>query len=319
MKKWLSISLILSILVGCTSSTKLEREISKVEVDVEFALFHDAFFSSQVKDLPNIKEKFPYMFPVQMSDDLVLERKQDTIQQFLYEEVKKEFSDFSSQKEEFVEMFKHIKYYYRSFKMPTIVTDITGVSYNDRVLYANNLLLLSLDMFLGREHEVYGGYPGYLAETFTKEHLVSEVAKKLIDTKYRFTKDRSFLGKFIFEGKKLYLRTLFLPRITDEVLLGYTTEKLAWALKNEAPVWSYFIKNELLYSNDAKLQQRFIDVAPFSKFYMTIDKDSPGGIANYMGLQIVRAYMQKNDISPKELMRMDEQTILSQSGFKPKK
>jgi len=319
MKKWLGISLILSILLGCTSKSEKEIEISKVDIEVEYAFFHDVFFSSELNDLKTIKADYPYMFPSQMSDDLVLERKQDTIQQFLYKEVKKTYPDFKEQQEEFTKLFQHIKYYYRSFKAPTVVTDITGVSYEDRVLYANNLLLLSLDMFLGKEHEVYEGYPGYLRETFTKEHLLSEAAKILIDTKYKFTKDRSFLGRFIFEGKKLYLRELFLPRITDEILLGYTAKKLAWAKKNEAPVWSYFIKNELLYSNDAKLQQRFIDVAPFSKFYMTIDKDSPGGIANYMGLQIVRAFVAKNSVGPKELMRTDEQTILSQSGFKPKK
>lgn len=319
MKKWIGLSFIISILVACTSIDKKEQEIAKVKVEVKFALFHDAFFTAALGDLPKIKEEYPYMFPSQMSDSLIVERRQDTIQQFLYKQVKKIYPTFDKKEKEFTDLFKHINYYYNDFETPTIVTDITGVSYEDRVLYAHNLLLISLDMYLGKKHEVYGGYPAYLAETFTPKHLTSDVAKKIIATKYRFTRDRTFLGQFIFEGKKLYLEQLFLPTISDDILLGYTPKKMEWAKNNEAPVWSYFIKNELLYSNEPKLKQRFIDVAPFSKFYMIIDKDSPGGIAKYIGLQIVRAFMAKQNVSPQQLMKLDAQTILSQSGFKPKK
>ncbi|NIJ43739.1 gliding motility-associated lipoprotein GldB [Wenyingzhuangia heitensis] len=319
MKKWIGLSFIISILVACTSIDKKEEEIAKVKVAVKFAMFHDAFFTSSINELSNVKEEYPYMFPSQMSDSLILERQQDTIQQFLYKQVKHVYPTFKKQKKELISLFKHIKYYDNNFPIPVVVTDITGVSYQDRILYANNLLLISLDMYLGKEHEVYGGYPEYLAETFTPDYIAIDVAKKLIETKYKFSRDRTFLGQIIFEGKKLYLTQLFVPNTTDKYLLGYTNPKMEWATKNEAPVWSYFIKNELLYSNDAKLKQRFVDVAPFSKFYMSIDKDSPGQIGKYIGLQIVKAYMSKHQKTPQELMELEAQTILNQSGFKPKK
>lgn len=319
MRKWYGLSLILMVLFACTSRDKKEQEIDKLKVNTDYALFHTALFTANEKDLSKLKTDYPYMFPEQMPDNLVLERMKDTSQQFLYKEVEKVYGDFDTQKKEIDALFKHIKYYFKDFKVPTVVTDITGVSYQDRVLYSDTLLLVSLDMFLGKNHEVYGGYAQYLSENFTPKHMTTAVAKKIIATKYPVDKDRTFLGQMIFEGKKAYLLDLFLPKVSDEVKLGYTPKKLAWAQLNEAMVWAYFIKNELLYSNDQKLKQRFLDVAPFSKFYTSIDRDSPGAIAKYMGLQIVRSYMEKHDISPQALIKLEAQAILNQSGYKPKK
>lgn len=319
MKKWSYLCFVISILVACTSVDKKEEEIAKVSIDTKFALYHHSFFTSTVDELPKLKKEYPYMFPVQMHDSLVLKRMNDTIQQIIFKEVEEVYGDFNIQKEKFDNLFKHIKYYYPNFETPTVVTDITGISYQNRVLYANNLLLISLDMYLGKNHEFYLGFPNYLAETLTPNNLISEVAKKIIDSKFRVNRDRTFLGQIIFEGKKLYLLDLFLPKVPDAIKLGYIAKKMDWAKNNEAPVWSYFVKKELLYSNNPKLKKRFIDLAPFSKFYMNIDKDSPGGIGRYIGLQIIRAYMSKNKRTPQELMSTDAQTILNQSGFKPKK
>jgi hypothetical protein len=41
-------------------------------------------------------------------------------------------------------------------------------------------------------------------------------------------------------------------------------------------MWRYFIEKELLYSVDQKLIPRFINMAPFSKFYLEIDNEGQG-------------------------------------------
>ena len=51
--------------------------------------------------------------------------------------------------------------------------------------------------------------------------------------------------------------------------------------------------NSWLYSTDPELIKRFISPAPFSKFYLNIDVDSPGQIGQWIGLQIVKAYQMK--------------------------
>ncbi len=318
-KRGIYLCFIISMLISCTSKNKTESEIKKITIATHFSLFHQSFFNAKPKDLPTLKKEFPFMFPAQMADSIMLKRMNDTIQRDLFTEVNETYGSFETQKQQLTDLFQHIKYYYPEFNPPKIVTDITGISYQNRILFANDLLLISLDMYLGEQHEFYASFPSYLKQTFTPNHLTTAVAQKIIETKYRIDRDRTFLGQLIFEGKKLYLLDLFLPNVADEIKLGYSSKKLNWAQKNEASVWAYFIKNEMLYSNNAKLKQRFINLAPFSKFYKSIDKESPGGIAKYIGLQIVRSYVKNHSISPKELMQLDAQTLLDTSGFKPQK
>ena len=94
---------------------------------------------------------------------------------------------------------------------------------------------------------------------------------------------------------------------------------MQWAQENEEEIWRYFIEEELLYSTDAKLPTRFIVDAPFSKFYLEIDNESPGRIGQFIGWQIVRAYMENNDTSLSELMTLNPEALFRQSKYKPKK
>ena len=61
-------------------------------------------------------------------------------------------------------------------------------------------------------------------------------------------------------------------------------------------------------------------MAPFSKFYLEIDNESPGRIGQYIGWQIVRSFMENNPkVTVQQLIKMDAKTIFEQSKYKPKK
>ena len=82
----------------------------------------------------------------------------------------------------------------------------------------------------------------------------------------------------------------------------------------------YFVEKELLYSTDSKLPSRFINPAPFSKFYLEdIDSESPGRLGRYIGWQIVRAYMEHNDVPLKDMLMTSPEEIFNNSKFKPRK
>ncbi|MEO6347494.1 MAG: gliding motility lipoprotein GldB, partial [Aquaticitalea sp.] len=70
---------------------------------------------------------------------------------------------------------------------------------------------------------------------------------------------------------------------------------------------------------DRDLPSRFIADAPFSKFYLDLDNQSPGRLGQYIGWQIVRAYMQKNDVSMMDMLQKDALEIFKVSNFKPKR
>ena len=101
--------------------------------------------------------------------------------------------------------------------------------------------------------------------------------------------------------------------------MHYTEEQLKWAQENEAYIWMYIIEKELLYSTDPELNNRFINPAPFSKFYLEIDNESPGRIGQFIGWQIVRAYMQNNPVPLHEMLLKDAKSLFEESKFKPDK
>jgi uncharacterized protein YjaZ len=123
----------------------------------------------------------------------------------------------------------------------------------------------------------------------------------------------------IHEGKKMYLLDLYLPSKLDPIKIGYPKDKFDWATMNEEQVWRYFIENDLLYSTDTQLNKRFIENAPFSKFYISEDTKSPGRIGQWIGWQIVRSYMVNNDVSLQDLLSMNEEEIFKNSKYKPRK
>ena len=104
-------------------------------------------------------------------------------------------------------------------------------------------------------------YPTYIKENNTSERIVVDVANKIIDAQVRPSANRTFLGKMIAAGKKLYLLDLYLPLKEDQMKIGYSKDKFDWAIANESQVWRYFIENNLLYSTDTKLNKRFLDEA----------------------------------------------------------
>ena len=159
-----------------------------------------------------------------------------------------------------------------------------------------------------------------MAESLDKKYLVSDVASAFANKAVPRLKDRSFLAQMIYYGKQLYLKDKLMPSASDDNKMGYSQEQFEWAVANEEPMWRNFIEQEHLYSTDRQLAARFLDPAPFSKFGLElIDNESPGRVGRYVGWQIVRAFMDRNEVTVKELMGLPAEEIFKKSNFKPQK
>ena len=75
----------------------------------------------------------------------------------------------------------------------------------------------------------------------------------------------------------------------------------------------------MLYSDDQKLIPRFVNPAPFSKFYLEIDNESPGQVGAWVGWQMVRSFMKNNDIPLSDMLKMNAKELFEKSKYKPKK
>ncbi len=317
--KYSILLLFCALFISCNDENNIEKEIEKIPMNVQIDRFDKVFGDAEPEDLPRLKADFPKFFPKEVNDSIWVEKLTDTLQDELENEVLKAFPDNNELEAVLLPLFQHIKYYFPKFSAPKVVTLVSYVDYQNKVILADSMLVVGLDTYLGSDHYFYQDIDRYIAQEMKASQIGPDVADVYARKFVAPPRERSLLGQMIYYGKKLYLEDLWLPTISDAEKIGYTEEELKWAKENEVEMWRYFIEKELLYSTDPKLGSRFINPAPFSKFYLEIDNDSPGMIGRYLGWQIVRGYMKNNKVDVQQLMILDANEIFTNSKYKPKK
>ena len=319
MQKFILFLLALTLL-GCDKSGDLEKEISKIPVEVSILRFDKQFATTSIDSLEPLKEKFPMFFPKRTPDSIWIEKIQNPLFQQVSDEVLKTFPDQTNLRGKLGPLFQHIRYYFPRFKAPTTVTLLNDIDYQNRVIVASDtLLLVSLDNYLGENHRYYSNFKRYLVKNLNPSRIPVDVAKAYAQKYVSLPTKNTFLEQMVYFGKQLYLQQLWLPNTSDAYKIGYTEDQWQWAEENQVYMWRYFIEKELLFSTDPGLTPRFISNAPFSKFYLELDNESPPMLGRYVGWQIVRSFMKNNDITPQQLLVFDAETLFKKSKYKPKK
>lgn len=310
----------LGLFFSCEAVDKNAEAISNLKIDFKLVRFDRLFANATPENLHKLKTDYPYLFPKQYPDSIWTLKLKDTLQQELEEEVAHSFKEFDEESEKIASLFKHFKYYFPKFNPPKVITLINEVKYNDRVILADSLLFIGLDNYLGSGHRFYAGLPNYIAKGLDKAYLTANIASALTKRVNKYPRNRSFLSRMVYYGKELYLIDVLLPNDEDYQKINYTKNQMDWSLASEEQIWRYFVEQDLLYSTDAKLDRRFLDPAPFSKFQLELDSESPGRLGRYIGWQIVKAFMAKNpNITPAQLISLPADDIFKKSNYKPKR
>lgn len=307
------------VVAACSEKSNVEKEIEQIPISLDLKRFDLDFADAAPSDIPKLKKKYPMFFPEQFEDSVWVEMMSDTLQIELETEVEKRFPDNKELENILVPLFQHIKYYFPKFKTPAVVAVTSDVDFRNRVILADTLLAIGLDNYLGSEHRFYGGIDQYISKGMDASRIGPDVADLYANEIIAVPKMGHFLDQMIYFGKELYLKDIWMPSVKDYTKIGYTKEEFEWAKDNEIDMWRFFIENEVFYKTEPALQSRFINPAPFSKFYLEIDNESPGMVGRFLGWQIVRSYMKNNDTSVQELMQMQAEDIFVKSKYKPKK
>lgn len=242
----------------------------------------------------------------------------------LYDTTQIVFGDMAEIKAEFDQAFQFYQYYFPNRKVPDLTTFISeyGIA---AFIYGENSLAVGLDFFLG-ENYPYAYYnpanpnfSAYLTRSFNKDHLVRKTLIPMIE-------DAEFLGNpsgnrlldmMVHNGKKLYVLGQLLPYAPDSVIIEYSQPQVNWVENNEFEMWNHLLKENLLYSTNVKETRKLVDYSPHSP---GMPPEAPGRTANWLGWQIVKAYMQRNSgTSLEDLLKIkDAQEILDKSKYKPR-
>ena len=319
MKNFCCMVVLLLIIFSCKKKDQIENEISKVDVSFTVERFDRAFANAKPEDLIQLKETFPFLFSKHVPDSVFIARMTDTLQNELLNEVDKKFNNFSTIEDDITRLFQHLKYYDATFSEPRVVTLTNDVKYRDKVIVTDTIVLIPLDNYLGQDHKFYVNIPKYITQNMEPSQIVSNLASEYAK-RYTFqSQKKTLLDDMIYFGKQLYFKDKMIPFKSNQEKIGYTELQLEFANVNEGQIWTNFIENEYLFSTDSSLPGRFIADAPFSKFYLELDRESPGRLGQYIGWQIVKAYMNNNDVAFLDMMKKDAVEIFNNSNYKPPK
>ncbi len=181
---------------------------------------------------------------------------------------------------------------------------------------SDSLIVLGLDHFIG-EGATYApkDIPNYILQRYDRAHLPAIVMQFISGHYVKAGDKNTLLSDMIDFGKTYYLTSRLMPCKADSLIIGYTPQNMKDIHANQEIIWANFVENELLYTTDHIQKRKFLSERP--NVY-EIGEKCPGRIGAWVGWEIVENYMEKNDVTIKELMEdTDHHKIFELSGYKP--
>lgn len=319
MKQFLFV-LITITLFSCKEDAKVEEAVASIPIEFKVERFDQTFYGSKPSDLQQIKAQYPFFFPAGNQDSIWTNKLKNPLLKELYKEVQVKYPTLGPIETDMEKMFAYVQYYFPKYKTPRVITLISEVDTEAKAFYVDTLALVSLDCYLGKDHRFYVDFPEFKKIEFEENQILPNLVSTFCYGKIAPPSDRTLLSAMIYYGKELYVKDKLIPFYSDANKIGYTETQLKFCLENEYYMWSNLVENKLLFDSNPKNEQRFITAAPFSKFYLEIDNQTPGRVGQWLGWQIVRSYMENNDkVTLQQLLTMDAKTIFDNSKYKPKK
>lgn len=336
MTKWVNRIVVLVLLVLFVSCSKTTGYEKKLNVDcrnlepqkVDVFEYNKALFAIDTADFEAGIRAIQPQFQALLGDTLepyemvfLKEFVTDTFIMRINELVEESFPNSDAISDKVKGVYQHFKYYYPEVTMPPTFTYVSGINFdNGPVMISPEAVMISLDFYLSNKDLVYDkvGMPRYVSRRCQPASLTKDLAEAMYYS-YVFmdVKAKNVLKEMIDRGKKYYFIEAMDPTVNDSVLLGYSSQQMEWAQDNEGQIWATIVGNNMLYANGFEQYRVLFNDGPFTAAF---SENAPARLGDFVGLQIVRAFMSNNDESLQSLLQMtDYQDILQRSQYKPRK
>lgn len=317
------------ILSGCSRNCEYAIDLKDIKADVKVNRLEKELFSIKT---PEDVQKFIIKHPLVAHRYLGLspENSSDfvqTVYEFytnkdlykFYQEGEKINEGFPELNNKITDLFRHIKYYYPSYRIPELNTIVTGFSNNDFYI-DDTVAVISIDYFYGKRARYRPTEYAYMLERREPEFIAPGLALRVALEKFveRDDKDETLLADMITWGKIHYFMERMMPCAHDSTIIMYSSQQIKEVEDNMDILWGHFIENKLFYETRQDVKRRYVEESPKVS---VIGEKCPGRIGRYIGWQIVKAYMEKNPkVTIPELMKeRNALKIFTLSKYKPRK
>ena len=323
-------------LAGCgcngdgTDKDEVNIDTNKLpDVQIKIKRYEKALFSlnidSLASELKRIQPEYYFFLEADLDDPENIRQMKDYLSDTHikenYEACMKKYPDLSFLEKDLSLAFSYYKFIFPDSTVPQVYTYVSGGDYEMPIKYNDSVLIIALDMYLGKKYPDYQKYglPAYKLKWFDTPYLVRDVMEEVgIPACSNDVQNGTFLDQMIALGKLYYFLDVTLPSVPDSIKIKYSAKEMLWCRQNEGNLWSYFVENKVLFSKDPDIMKKYFMDGPFTT---TFGKESPPRVAIWVGWQIVRAYMREQ--KEKDFIRLirekDAQKILQISKYKPKK
>ncbi|QNL21479.1 hypothetical protein HZR84_05875 [Hyphobacterium sp. CCMP332] len=316
------------IIFSCDSITKDDIDHQHIEIDLNVKRLDQKLFDASSiveidsiivtnRDVFNLYLELNKLPNSRVLSEMLYQRVQDSSVRVFYNQSQEIFGDFGERKKELKHLFEHVKYYYPDFRAPEVSCIFTAFLSPLDIIVSKRHIIIGLDYFLGPEAMYVQNDPQYILDRYRPENLVPMFIGLGISNFYNETdhEDQTLVAEMIYYGKAHYFLSKTVHDISDSQNLGFSEDDIAYFRNKEKILWAYFVERSLLFETNRIEIQKYISERPKT---IEIEPECPGRVGRWMGYEIVKSYMEKNELSLQELMaEKDAQKIFRLSGYNP--
>jgi len=235
----------------------------------------------------------------------------------VYEYTNQIFSSVTEIEAELTEGFKHYLYHYPDSLAPRVVAYVSR--FNQGLFTVGNFVGVGLDQYLGSDCSYYQqiGTPQYLMRNKEPVRVSVDVMYAWATQLYPYNDSLdNVLSRMIYHGQLAWFVAAMYPELDEQLNMGFTDDQMKWCTNNEKQMWTHLVEEKLLFSSDPMNIRKLVEDAPYTRFYTS---ESPGRAAVWQGLQIVRAFAERNPrFSVHQVMsQRNYQELLRLSRYNP--
>lgn len=333
-------------LVGCDSKPKVPN-VAHLPATTQILRFDNDFFGMDTtqlsKALTQLQQKYPEFLPLYLQLVLGINPQDESslaaIKSFLqsyqsvYQSAQRVADQALPQFEKDLKLgLQLMQHYFPSFKpeLPFQILPFIGPmdayepfatgDYGD--VRTTRGIGLALQLHLGENDPLYeaGRQSGilfdYQTRRFTPDMMAVNAMKAIIEDAFPYrSAGTTLVEELVEKGKRMYVLKLTLPNTPDSLQFGYTTAQLKGSEANEALIWNFFVKNDLLYSKDQMINQNYLKDGPKTA---ELGDGAPGYISLFTGRRIIETFMKNHpETSLEALMKMPAAEVFEKSKYKP--
>jgi len=323
-----SLTLLLIFSTACNDNP-YDVDISSIQLLEEFINLDSIVYHSSEKELlclrSDLKRKhaelmdysFGYCLGISFYPDTSFIRKisdfkKDKYIQRLEKTIEKKIP-YATLRRDLVADFKRMKYHFPKKRIPSTVLFINSL-FSASVFCTEKEIAIGVERYVGPNEKVIKELPPqqfhqWIKEGMSPKFIERDVLAAWLMTNYLEETDENYASEMMRWGKILFITKALLPHQSEANCLRYSQKDWDWAINSEKSMWKFLIDKEYLFKTDEETRVNLLNEGPFS---IGLPEESPDRMGQFLGYQIVKNYMDKNEVSLEQLLNTPYNTILQQ-------